>query len=141
MAKKQPDVLEERIMTVPLRSEWIETRRVMRSKKAVNAVKNFVKRHMKAKDVKISGKLNEAIWKSGAKKPPARIRVKATIDSAGLALVRLPEEITLEEEKKKFLGKSKEEKMEAREKITDEKQEKAPEAPKEEAKPEAKGKK
>ncbi len=103
--KKKPDVLEEHVYTIPLRSAWIGSGRIMRSKKSVNAVRNFISRHMHAKGVKISPKLNHALWSSGAKKPPGKIRVKASIDAEGLASVKLPAEITLEEEKKKFLKK------------------------------------
>jgi len=112
--KKKPDVLEERVYTIPLRSAWIRSGRIMRSKKSVNAVRNFISRHMHANDVKISPKLNHALWSSGAKKPPGKIRIKASIDAEGLASVKLPEEITLEEEKEKFLKKKKAEKKEGK---------------------------
>jgi hypothetical protein len=51
--------------------------------------------------------VNDALWKSGAKKPLARIRVKAAISEDGIVNGRLPEETTIEEEKKKFADKKK----------------------------------
>ena len=131
--KKKQEVLEERICTIPLRSAWVSTRRVMRAKKAVNTIRLSVARQMHTKDVRISQKLNEALWTSGAKKPPGKVSVKISLDSEGVASVRLPEETTLEEERKKFLekGKSKEgaetgEKAE--QKAEDKKEEKAAKA-------------
>jgi len=104
MAKKQ-ETPEEKIYNIPLRSVWVETRRIARSKKAVSTVKKYIIRHMHAKDVKISQKLNESIWSHGAKKPPARVRVKASIGAEGKASVRLPEELSIDEEKRKVLEK------------------------------------
>lgn len=108
MAKdKKPEITSEHVFTIPLRSEWSKARRIMRTKRSVSSVRLFIIKNTRAKSVKISTKLNETLWTGGAKNPPSKIRVKASVDSEGLASVKLPEEITLEEEKKKFLGKKK----------------------------------
>jgi large subunit ribosomal protein L31e len=113
MAKdKKPEIASEHVFTIPLRREWSGTRRVMRAKRSVSSVSRFIIRKTHAKSVRMSQKLNVALWSGGAKNPPARIRVKASIDSEGLASVKLPEEITLEDEKKKFLEGKKEGKKE-----------------------------
>jgi large subunit ribosomal protein L31e len=91
----------ERVFTVPLRREWLKQTRKQRSPRAVRAIQDFMVRHMHAKDVKISEKLNEAIWKRGTKKPPASIKVKAKREKTGLVFARLPEEIELKKEEKK----------------------------------------
>jgi large subunit ribosomal protein L31e len=113
MAKKEaPATVDERVFTVPLRASWIGSTRVARTRKSVGAVRSFVTRHMRSENIKISRKLNSVLWGSGAKTPLSRIRVKATMDSSGLVSVRLPEEVTLEEEKKQFLEKAKKEEEE-----------------------------
>ena len=106
MAKdKKPEFIAERVYTIPLRSAWVNTRRIARTNKSVSTVRRFIERHMHANTVKISAKVNEALWSSGAKKPPGKIRIKATLDVEGIASVKMPGEVTLEEEKKKFLEK------------------------------------
>lgn len=110
MAKeKKPEVTSEHVFTIPLRSEWSGARRTMRAKRSVSSVRSFIMKNTKASKVTISTKLNETLWTGGAKNPPSKIRVKASVDSEGLARVKLPEEITLEEEKKKFMDKKKSE--------------------------------
>jgi large subunit ribosomal protein L31e len=109
MAKKQdaPATIDEKVFTIPLRGAWLPSTRVARANRAVRAVKGYVSKHMRSENVRISQKLNEALWSSGAKKPPSRLRVKVTMDTSGLVLARMPGEITLEEEKKKYLDKAK----------------------------------
>ena len=126
--KKAKSVSVEKIYTIPLRKAYIKSPRIEKTKKSVKAVKTYVIKHTKIPNVKISEKLNSTLWSSGAKKPLHTIRVKVTITD-DVASVRLPEEITFEEEKKKFLEK--------KDKKTDEKPGEIALAP-EEAKPEVK---
>jgi large subunit ribosomal protein L31e len=51
-----------------------------RSPYAVRMVKDYVKRHTKAQEVKIGSKLNEAVWERGIKRPIRSVRVKVVID-------------------------------------------------------------
>ncbi len=102
MADKKAPVPEEKVFNIPLRREWISATRIEKTKKSVIGVKKYIMKHTKATDVKISPKLNDMLWASGAKKPLKSITLKVSV-SEGVANARLPEEITLEEEKKKFL--------------------------------------
>lgn len=67
---------EERIYVVPLR-EAKEKARYRRAAKAMDLIREFVRKHMKTERVKIDGKLNEKVWARGAKKPPSRVRIRA----------------------------------------------------------------
>lgn len=139
MAKdKKPESIAEHVYTIPLRSAWIGTERVNRAKKSVSTIRRFIERHMHAKTVKISTQVNDALWSSGAKKPLAKIRVKATLDVEGIASVMMPGEITLDDEKKKFLEKPPEAGKEGAEKAKDATKEPEKEAEKAESKPEEK---
>lgn len=98
---------EERIYTVPLSSGWLQEPRNRRSKRAANDIKSFLMKNLKADDVKISEKLNSTIWKSGAQKPPRKIKIKVKMEE-GIAKARLPDET---EEVKKTGKKGKLEKL------------------------------
>lgn len=121
---------EERIYTIPLRSEWLKVPRNKRSKRAVGAVKGFLSRHMRASDVRISQKLNEQVWTRGIQKPPAKVKVKATKDAEGVVTAMLPEEIIKEKvEKKGVIGDLKDKLTPAGEKAAAEKTEIVTEKP------------
>ena len=104
MADKNAPVAEEKVFTMPLRRKWTPVTRTAKTKKSVSAVKEYITRHSRASSVKISEKLNDTLWASGAKNPLVSVKVKVNVVE-GVANARLPEEITLEEEKKKFLEK------------------------------------
>jgi large subunit ribosomal protein L31e len=75
------DNVLEREYIIPLRKEWTNTPRYKRSFKSVKAIKEFVARHMRVPDrdlnkVKLDVYLNNEVWFRGAKKPPAKIKVK-----------------------------------------------------------------
>lgn len=75
----------EREYTIPLRSQVNKVPVYKRANKAIRTIKEFLVRHMKIRDrdldkVKIDRYLNEFIWYRGIKKPPARIKVKATME-------------------------------------------------------------
>ena len=57
----------ERNYIVPLRKEFMKAPRYKRAKKAVNALKEFLKKHMKSDNVKLGKNLNLEIWKNGIK--------------------------------------------------------------------------
>jgi len=81
------------IITVPLRIAR-SVPRTQRAKRAVKAIKDHVRRHMKAKieDIWIDPKINEAVWSKGIQKPPSSIRVRAIRFEDELVEVSLPEE-------------------------------------------------
>lgn len=83
----------ERLYTIPLRrAKWVP--RSYRAKRAVNEIRSFVARHMKAdiEKVWIDNPVNEAIWSRGIEKPPSRIRVKVIRFEDGVVEVSLPSE-------------------------------------------------
>jgi large subunit ribosomal protein L31e len=94
----------ERTYTIPLRKEWQKAPRYRRAKKAVNAVKAFLIKHMKAdeKNVKIGKYLNKEIWKHGMKNPPTKIRINVKKDDKGIVKAEL---VGAPEEKKEVKGK------------------------------------
>lgn len=82
-----------RVYTIPLSEAWLSPRK-HRAKRAINMIKEFAVRHMKAEDatkVKIDEKVNEVIWERGIEKPPRRITVKMEKDEDGFVWVKLAE--------------------------------------------------
>jgi len=80
---------EEHIFTVPL-SKCKNVPRTKRAKVAMSTVRTYIADHMKVpeKDVWIDpDSVNKRVWARGIKKPPARIRVKATKFEDGLVEV------------------------------------------------------
>lgn len=97
MAEEKTNKLE-REYVIPLRPEWMKVSRYKRSRRAVMAIKAFIARHMRVQDrdldkVKLDVYLNNEVWFRGAKKPPAKIKVKATKegDSVFVELVDMPD--------------------------------------------------
>lgn len=144
--KKEAKVVLERVYTVPLRSEWLKAPKYRRAKKAGTALREFVEKHMKSKDVKIGKYINEFIWQNGIKSPPHHVRVECKKDSDGIVFVEMvgaPKEKPVEKKEKKVKkGKITEDLKDKVEKkleessaeIKEEKAEKAKEVQKEEIK-------
>ena len=140
MVKKEEisKTILERTYIIPLRRETLKVPPFRKANKAVKAVREFISRHMKSKDVVIGKYLNLNIWKHGAKNPPHKIKVTAAKDDKGKVFVELfdaPKEEPKVEEKKKAEKKPEakeaekpEEKIEK--KIEEIKEEKAEEAKK-----------
>ena len=70
----------ERTYTIPLRREFMKAPNYRKTKRSVSAVREFLQKHMKCKEVKIGKYLNLELWKHGRKNPPAKIQVKAIKD-------------------------------------------------------------
>jgi large subunit ribosomal protein L31e len=66
----------ERNITVPLKKARRGSSRRY-APKAIDYLRKFVARHMKAKEVVVGGKLNELIWERGITNPPRKVEVKA----------------------------------------------------------------
>ena len=83
---------ESKTYVVPLRKEWLKVPRWRRSKRATAALRAFLLKHTKAKQVKIEKWANESLWARGAKNPPAKITVivKKEKDIARAELAQLP---------------------------------------------------
>ena len=75
---------------IPLR-EVFEAPKPKRANKAVRVIRDYLKRHTKAKTVKLDASINEAIWEKSREKPPRKIKVKA-ITEEGVATASLVEE-------------------------------------------------
>jgi len=135
----------ERVYNIPLRKEFQKAPKYKRAKKAVNAVKKFLMRHMKpASDdkgrvlLKLGEYLNKKIWERGIKNPPHHIKVNVVKDDDGKVtaeIVGAPVKEVKEEDKK---GKKKEEKKEDKKEIKKEEKEVKVEEKKEEVKKEVK---
>jgi len=131
MAKKKTKEIPielEREYIVPLRKSWLKVPRYKRAPRAINAIRQFIAKHMKVeerdiKKVKIDKWLNQEMWFRGIKKPPAKIKVKA-IKKEGVvtvALVDLPDKVKFaiarEKKKAEAVAKKKAEKKKAEEKV------------------------
>tara|TARA_Y100000310_G_scaffold109178_1_gene107611 strand:- start:7728 stop:8177 length:450 start_codon:yes stop_codon:yes gene_type:complete len=108
--KEEPKTVLERTYNVPLRREWLKVPKYRRSKRAVDALRQFLVKHMKSENVKIGKHANLDIWKHGIKNPPHHIKVNVTKDSEGVVnaeIVGAPKEKVEEkkEEVKKDLKK------------------------------------
>jgi len=88
---KEDDVELERIYTVNLR-RLIITPRWRRAVIAVNMLKEFAQKHMKASEVKIDQSVNNLIWSRGIESPPRKLTVKMVKDKDGVVTISLPSE-------------------------------------------------
>ena len=70
---------EEKIFNVPLREAYKKTK-VHRAPYASSLLRAYIKKHMKADEVKMGRRLNNELWAKGTKKPPHSIRVKAVME-------------------------------------------------------------
>lgn len=83
---KEEEIIDERIYVIPLsrarngpRTKW--------AKKSVRYLREYMYRHMKPESLVISQDCNERIWARGIKKPPRKIKVRATKNIDGLVVV------------------------------------------------------
>lgn len=81
----------ERTYVIPLR-EAKRVPRTIRAPRAIRAVQNFLKKHMKSDDIKLDASINEKIWERGIQKIPSKITVTATKDDDGIVTAKLAEE-------------------------------------------------
>ncbi len=66
---------EARTYNVPLRKGFLNKPRHKRAKRAVTVLREFLKRHMKAEDVRIGQHLNRYLWSRGMRNPPHHVSV------------------------------------------------------------------
>lgn len=88
---KEDEIELERIYTVNLR-RLIITPRWRRAVRAINLLKEFAQKHMKASEVKIDQSVNNLIWGRGIENPPRKITVKMVKDKEGVVTISLPTE-------------------------------------------------
>ncbi len=79
----------ERTYNVPLRKEFMKAPKYRRAKKALNALREFLARHMKSDNVKIGLYLNKKIWERGFRHPPHHIKLTAIKDEKGVVTAEL----------------------------------------------------
>ena len=91
----------ERVYTINLRKGFLSAPRYKRAKKAMNYLKEFLGKHLKTEKIKISGGVNEYIWKRGIKNPPPKIKVIAVGDEKEIEVMTLEEKVEREKESKK----------------------------------------
>ena len=84
-----PQTTLERVYNVPLRKEYMKAPNWRRTKKAVTALREFLIKHMKSEDIKISKELNEKLWYSGIRNPPHHVKVTVTRDEKGVVKAEL----------------------------------------------------
>ncbi len=89
MAAAKESKNTERTYNVPLRKEYLKVASWRRTEKAVTAVKDFLVRHMKSKEVKLSKPLNEKLWEHGIKNPPHHIKITVNKDAEGVVRAKL----------------------------------------------------
>ncbi len=134
MAKqKQPEqkTILEREYIIPLRKECMKVPNYKRAGRAIKAIKKFLTRHMKIYDrdldkIKIDKYVNEEIWFRGAKKPPAKIKVKAIKYDSGevkVELVDIPQVVKYKIDREKRKDKEVEKKTEQKKKTEEDKKE------------------
>ncbi|MBT3865864.1 hypothetical protein HOF78_02040 [Candidatus Woesearchaeota archaeon] len=124
---------------IPLRKEVMKVAKYDRTKKAVIAVRQYLQKHTKSKNVLLGKELNKRLQKGGRKNVVAKVHVKVLQDEDKYRaeLIGFPIELTKDkEDKKKGKKEDKTEKTKVLEKdnIKEEKIEKP--APKEEPKKE-----
>ena len=82
------EIVDERIYTVPL-AKARRGPRVKYAKKSIRFLREYMTRHFKPESIIISQEVNEKIWSRGAKKPPRKLKVRATKNVDGLVVVYL----------------------------------------------------
>lgn len=82
----------ERIYIIPLRRKFQTAPMYRRAKRAINALREFLMKHMKVDDpkkVKIGRNLNLKLWERGIKNPPAKVKVHVVKDEDGIVKAEL----------------------------------------------------
>jgi large subunit ribosomal protein L31e len=80
-----------RIYTVNLGKAWL-TPQYKRTDRVVNMIREFARKHMKSKEVKLDQELNRHVWERGRTNPPRRLRVRMAKDERGIVVISLYEE-------------------------------------------------
>ena len=83
----------KRTYTIPLRRKYRNTQRNMRAKKAVSVTQQFLRKHMKADEVKLGSALNDHIWSRGIKNPPGKVTVTCEKTAEGIIYADLEGEV------------------------------------------------
>ena len=95
--KKESKQVLERMYNIPLRKEWLKAPKYKRAKKAVIATKQFLTKHMKSQDIRLSADLNHKLWAHGMRNPPHHIAVVARKNDQGTVVASLSEVVKKKE--------------------------------------------
>jgi len=82
---------ESRVYTVTLKQNTLTAPKWRRTKKAVTILREYLEKHTKSDDVRISRWVNERLWSKGGKNPPSKISVKVTKKKDNIMDVELAE--------------------------------------------------
>jgi large subunit ribosomal protein L31e len=80
------EIVSEKMFTINLGRVWVAKPK-RRAPRAINTVKEYMKRHMKSDDIVITNEVNEQIWSRGIEKPPRRVKVRAVKDNENRVIV------------------------------------------------------
>lgn len=116
--KKNHEELK-RVYNIPLRKAFLNVQKYKRAKKAINAIRAFLEKHMKAEEVRIGQRINTKIWEHGIKNPPHHIQVNATKTKEGIVNAEL---VGFEYSEKKPEQMSKKDKKTVENKVEDQKE-------------------
>ncbi|HME53062.1 MAG TPA: 50S ribosomal protein L31e [Candidatus Lokiarchaeia archaeon] len=89
--ESKEEITEERMYTVPLARGYLMVGPLYRAKRAINEIKKFFLRHMKATELVILPEINEYVWSRGAGHPPRKIKIRATKSIEGTVTLYLAE--------------------------------------------------
>jgi len=89
MAAKKETKKIERTYVIPLRREFQKVPIWRKTEKAIVAAKEFLVRHMKSEEVRLSKEVNEYIWRHGIKNPPHKVKVNVEKDEDGVVTAYL----------------------------------------------------
>jgi len=91
MAKKEetPKIVLERTYVIPLRMETLKAPHYRKAKKAVTAIRQFIAKHMKSKDMRFGRYLSLKLWEHGIQNPPNKVKVIALKNDKGIVFVEL----------------------------------------------------
>lgn len=68
--------VEEKEIILNIRKKVLKAPLQKRAKKAMNVIKELIKKITKTDKIKISDRLNRYIWSRGIKKPPVKLNLK-----------------------------------------------------------------
>ncbi|MCX8179006.1 MAG: 60S ribosomal protein L31 [Candidatus Aenigmarchaeota archaeon] len=68
--------MAESVFTINIQKEVVNKPRWERSKFAVRAVREFLKKKMKTDKIKLDNSISKAVWTRGATKPLHKIKIK-----------------------------------------------------------------
>ena len=130
MAQDKKTETQTREYTIPLRKEWRKVANYRRAGRAAKSIKKFIAKHMKVPErdvskVKLDMYLNNEIWFRGRRKPPAKIKIRATKegDIVKVTLAENLKHVKFAKQKHDKFHKEAEQSKEVKEEVKEEKTE------------------